>query len=53
MEVVGPNNLRTKPNCSWKIRRPNPRRAVAQTLQYRVQNNFWEAAEDGSVLGRS
>uniref|UniRef100_A0A7N2R573 Uncharacterized protein n=1 Tax=Quercus lobata TaxID=97700 RepID=A0A7N2R573_QUELO len=28
------------PSCSWKIRRPKPRRAVAQALQYRVQNSF-------------
>ena len=38
--VVGPNNLRARPSCSWKIRRPKPRRAVAQALQYRSPDSF-------------
>ena len=26
--------------CPWRVRRPKPRRAMAQALQYRAQNSF-------------
>ena len=51
--TVGPNNSWTRPIYPQRVRGPNPRRAVAQALQRRAQNNFWEAAEDSLVLGRS
>ena len=37
---MGPNNLWARPICPCRIRRPKPRRAMAQTLQYGAQNSF-------------
>ena len=37
---MGPDDLWAKPIHSWGVRRPKPRRAMAQAQQYKAQDNF-------------